>query len=97
MKAPDINTTLNASIVSDDNKAGVMIFASTRQRSPYDYYGDGYSEITKLNVKNIGFKGFYKTSDYSKLTVEYHNLYNFLRGGNDFDLPPQQADIAEAG
>ncbi len=95
MKAPDINTTLNASIVSDDNKAGVMIFASTRQRSPYEYYGDGYSDITKLYVNNIGFKSFYKTSDYSKLTVEYHNLYNFLRGGNDFDLPPQQADICE--
>ena len=95
MKAPDINTTLNASIVSDDNKAGVMIFASTRERSPYEYYGDGYSDITKLYVNNIGFKSFYKTSDYSKLTVEYHNLYNFLRGGNDFDLPPQQADIAE--
>ena len=95
MKAPDINTTLNASIVSDDNKAGVIIFASTRQRSPYEYYGDGYSDITKLYVTNIGFKSFYKTSDYSKLTVEYHNLYNFLRGGNDFDLPPQQADIAE--
>jgi outer membrane receptor for ferrienterochelin and colicins len=95
MKAPDINTTLNTSIVSDDNKAGVMIFASTRQRSPYEYYGDGYSQITKLHVNNIGFKSFYKTSNYSKLTVEYHNLYNFLRGGNDFDLPPQQADIAE--
>jgi outer membrane receptor for ferrienterochelin and colicins len=94
-KSPDINTTLNASIVSDDNKAGIMIFASTRQRSPFDYYGDGYSQITKLYVNNIGFKSSYKTSDYSKLTVEYHNLYNFLRGGNDFDLPPQQADICE--
>jgi len=94
-KSTDINTTLNASVVSDDNKAGIVIFASTRQRSPYDYYGDGYSEITKLNVKNIGFKGFYKTSNYSKLTLEYHNLYNFLRGGNDFNLPPQKADIDE--
>ena len=94
-KTPDINTSLNASVVSDDNKAGVMIFASTRERSPYDYYGDGYSEITKLNVKNIGFKSFYKTGNYSKLTIEYHNLYNYLRGGNDFNLPPQQANIAE--
>jgi outer membrane receptor for ferrienterochelin and colicins len=94
-KNPDINTTLNASIVSDDDKAGVMIFASTRQRSPYDNNGDGFSEITKLNIKNIGFKGFYKTGNYSKLTLEYHNLYDFLRGGNNFDLPPQQADIDE--
>jgi outer membrane receptor for ferrienterochelin and colicins len=94
-KNPDINTTLNASVVSDDTKTGVMIFASTRQRSPYDNNSDGFSETTKLNVKNIGLKGFYKTSNYSKLTIEYHNLYNLLRGGNDFDLPPQQADICE--
>ncbi|MDD4713515.1 MAG: TonB-dependent receptor, partial [Bacteroidales bacterium] len=94
-KSPDINTTLNASVVSDDNKAGITLFSSTRQRSPYDNNGDDYSEITKLRVQNIGFKGFYKTGDYSKLTVEYHNLYNYLRGGNDFDLPVQQADIAE--
>jgi outer membrane receptor for ferrienterochelin and colicins len=94
-KSSDINTTLNTSIVSDDNKAGITLFGSTRQRSPYDNNGDGFSEITKLRVQNIGFKGYYKTGNYSKLTVEYHNLYNYLRGGNNFDLPVQQADIAE--
>lgn len=92
---PDINTSLNASIVSDDYKTGIMIFGSTRQRSPFDYNGDNFSEITKLNVKNIGCRGFYKASNYSKLTIEYHNLYEYLRGGNDFNLPPQEADIAE--
>lgn len=95
MKSPDINTSLNASVVSDDNRSGAMIFGSTRQRSPFDANGDWFSEITQFKVQNIGFKGFYKTSDYSKLTLEYHNLYNFLRGGNDFDLPVQEADIAE--
>jgi outer membrane receptor for ferrienterochelin and colicins len=94
-KTPDINTTLNTSIVSDDNKAGITIFASTRQRNPYDSNGDGFSEITKFKEQNLGFKGFYKTSNYSKLTVEYHNLYNYLRGGNDFNLPEQEADISE--
>jgi outer membrane receptor for ferrienterochelin and colicins len=94
-KSPDINTTLNASIISDDNKAGITLFGSTRQRSSYDNNGDGFSEITKLRVQNIGFKGYYKTGNYSKITVEYHNLYNYLRGGNKFDLPVQQTDIAE--
>jgi len=94
-KTPDINTTVNASIISDDNKSGIMIFGSSRQRKPFDYNGDNFSEITKMDVKNIGFRLFYKTSIYSKLTVEYHNLYQYLRGGNDFDLPPQKADIAE--
>ena len=95
-KTSDINTTLNASVVSDDNRAGITLFGSTRQRNPYDNNGDGFSEITKLRVQNIGFKGFYKTSNYSKLTIEYHNLYNYLRGGNNFNLPVQLADIAEA-
>jgi len=92
---PDINTSVNASVVSDDNKAGVMIFGSSRQRSPLDYDGDGFTEIGKIDVKNIGFRGYYKTGNYSKLTVEYHNLGEFRRGGNNLDLPPHEADICE--
>jgi outer membrane receptor for ferrienterochelin and colicins len=94
-KKTDINTSLNASVVSDDYKTGVMIFGSTRQRSPFDYDGDGFTEIGKINVKNIGFRSFYKTSNFSKLTVEYHNLGEFRRGGNRLDLPPHNADITE--
>lgn len=94
-KKTDINTSLNASVVSDDYKTGVMIFGSTRQRSPFDYDNDGFTEIGKINVKNIGFRSFYKTSNYSKLTIEYHNLSEFRRGGNRFDLPPHEADVAE--
>jgi len=94
-KTPDINTSLNASVVSDDYKTGIMIFGSTRQRNHFDYNGDGFSEITKLNVKNIGFRGFYKITNHSKLTIEYHNLYEYRRGGNNFNLPMHEADIAE--
>lgn len=94
-KTPDINTSLNASVVSDDYKTGIMIFGSTRQRIPFDYDGDGFSEIGKINLKNIGFRGFYKTTNFSKLTIEYHNLGEFRRGGNHFDLPPHDADVAE--
>lgn len=92
---PDINTFLNASVVTENNKSGVVIFASARQRNPFDYNDDGFSEITQLKGKNIGFRGFYKTSNYSKLNLEYHNLYEYRRGGNDFELPLHEADIAE--
>lgn len=94
-KTPDINTSLNASVVSDDYKTGIMIFGSTRQRNPFDYDGDGFSEIAKINLKNIGFRGFYKTTNFSKLIIEYHNLGEFRRGGNHFDLLPHEADITE--
>lgn len=94
-KKLDINTTFNASVVSDDNRAGIMIFGASRQRNPFDKDGDGFTEIGKLNTKTVGFRGYYRTSDYSKLTIEYHNLGEFRRGGNKLDLPPHQADITE--
>ncbi len=94
-KKTDIYTSLNASVVSDDYKTGVMIFGSTRQRSPFDYDNDGFTEIAKMDVKNIGGRGFYKLSNFSKLTFEYHNLGEFRRGGNNLDLPPHDADVTE--
>lgn len=95
MESPDINTNLNASIVSDDNKAGVTLFASSRDRSAYDHDGDGFTEIGLLKSKNIGFRGFYRTGDYSKLSVEYHTINEFRRGGNNLSLPAHEADITE--
>ncbi len=94
-KTPDINTSLNASVVSDDYKTGVIIFGSTRQRSPFDYDIDGFTEISRIKAKNIGFRGFYKPNNFSKLTIEYHNMGEFRRGGNNLNLAPHEADIAE--
>jgi Outer membrane receptor for ferrienterochelin and colicins len=55
----DVNTSVNASVVSDNNKGGVMIFGSSRpSRSALDYDGDGFTELTKIEAKNIGFRGF---------------------------------------
>lgn len=94
-KTPDINTNLNASLVSNNNKAGMTLFAAARQRSPFDYDKDGFSEIPKLNSKSIGLRGFYRIGHTSKLTLEYHTIDEFRRGGNLFERPPHEADIAE--
>jgi outer membrane receptor for ferrienterochelin and colicins len=94
-KAFDVNTTFNSSIISDNHKYGIMFFGATRQRASLDYDGDGFSDITMIKAKNLGFKGFYRTSDYSKLTLEYHNIGEFRRGGNNVTLPPHKADVAE--
>ena len=95
MKKADVNTTLNASVVSLNNKAGITIFASARQRSPFDYDNDGFTEIGKINAKNIGFRGYFKTTDFTKLSIEYHTLDEFRRGGNNLTLPAHEADITE--
>ena len=91
----DNNTTVNASLVTDDQKAGIYVFGQSRIRDPYDHDGDGYSELGKIRAKTIGFRSYLKTSNYSKLTLEYHGIHEFRRGGNAFNKPPHEADIAE--
>lgn len=92
---PDNNTTVNASLVTDDHKAGIYFFGQNRYRSAYDDDGDGFTELGQLNAKTLGFRSYLKTSTYSKLTFEYHNISEFRRGGNRLDLPAHEADITE--
>lgn len=91
----DNSTTLNASLVTDDQKAGLYIFGQNRERSGYDSNGDGFTELPKLKNQTIGFRSYLKTSTYSKLTFEYHHLREFRRGGDLLNRPPHEAHIAE--
>lgn len=93
--ALDNNTTLNASLVTDNKKAGIFIYGQNRNRGEYDHNGDGYTEIPKLTSQTIGLRSFLKTSDNSKLTLQYHGTHEFRRGGDNLDKPPHEAMIAE--
>lgn len=92
---PDNNTTLNASLVTDDRKAGVYLFGSSRHRSAYDHDGDGFSEIGQIDGRTIGFRSYLKTSAYSKLGFEFHNISEYRRGGDQIKRPPHEALVAE--
>lgn len=94
-KSFDNNTHVNASVVSDNHKSGVVLFGGTRNRQAFDFDKDGFSEIGIINAKNIGFRGFYNTSTYSRLVLEYHALEEFRRGGNKLHLQPHETDITE--
>ena len=90
------NTTdINASIVSDDNKLGLAIFGQNTQKDAWDANGDGFTELSTISGQTLGMRGYVKTSLYSKVTVEYHHLQEFRRGGDNLDLPPHEALIAE--
>ena len=91
----DNSTALNASLVTDDQRAGLYIFGQNRHRSAYDHDGDGYSEIPKIHGQTIGFRSFLKTTTYSKLTFEYHHMEEFRRGGDLLNRPPHEANVAE--
>ncbi|MBE9487598.1 MAG: TonB-dependent receptor [Bacteroidetes bacterium] len=93
--ATDINTSINGSFVSDDNKAGVYIYGMVGDRDSYDRNNDGFSDIPESNNETIGFRGNYKLSKSSKLTAEYHHIKEYRRGGDNLSLPPHEAEIAE--
>lgn len=89
------NTTINASLVTDNHKAGLYVFGQNRERSGYDADGDGFTELPELKNQTVGFRSFLKTSTYTKLTFEYHHLQEFRRGGNLLERPAHEADITE--
>ena len=93
--ALDNNTTLNASLVTDDRKAGLTIYGQNRMRDAYDHDGDGFVEIPVIKSQTIGTQAYIKTSAYSKLTLDYHVTNEYRRGGDQLDLPPHEAMIAE--
>ena len=90
------NTTdINASIVSEDNKLGLAIFGQNTAKDAWDANGDGFTELSTISGQTVGFRGYVKTGLYSKITAEYHHLQEYRRGGDNLDLPPHEAMIAE--
>lgn len=89
------NTTMNASVVADNHKAGFYVYGQSKHRSGYDHDGDGYTELPKLINKTIGLTSFLRLNSYSKLTLQYHGINEFRRGGNNLDVPAHEANIAE--
>ncbi|MDY6205964.1 MAG: TonB-dependent receptor [Prevotella sp.] len=94
-KTMENNTTANLSLVSDDRKAGFYLYGQHHYRPGVDYDGDNYTELPNLHNNTIGLSTFYKFTPYSKLTLQYHSLHEFRRGGNHLHLTPHEANIAE--
>lgn len=88
-------TTGNVSLVTNDNKAGVYAYGQTRTRQGYDYDGDGYTELPELNNQTFGLNSFLRLNPYSKLSLQYHGIHEFRRGGNKLNQAPHEANIAE--
>lgn len=94
-KTNDNNFSVNGAIITDDRNSGMFIFGNYRKRDHYDANGDGFSEIPEISNKSFGIRGNHRLSPYTQITLEYHNLNEFRRGGNKFDLQPHETEITE--
>jgi len=71
------------------------VFGNIRNRQAYDHDWDGFTEITLAKISSAGFKMFHRMNRQSKITLEYHNVNDFRRGGNKLKLVPHLTDITE--
>lgn len=94
-KSWDNHTVLNGQIVTNDFKTGAYLFGTVRNRDAYDHNKDGFSDMPHLKSSVVGFRAYHKTSNYSKLTAEYHHIHEYRRGGDSINLPPHQSNLAE--
>jgi len=93
---PDINMNFNTSLVSDDHKTGLSAYGFTRSRNSFDANNDGFSEISSLQNTSLGSRLFHRFGYRSKLSVDFLNITEERRGGNKFEKPLHEADIAES-
>ena len=84
-----------AETVNKGGTSGAYVFGSTRIRDHYDYNGDGFSELGDLRNESIGFKWYYRPIATGELLTSFHRIHEERRGGNKFDLPVHEAEIAE--
>lgn len=92
---PDHTTNANLSLASDDLKSGINLYGMIRNRDWFDANGDGFSEITIVENKTFGAKAYLKPTERSKISLDFHGISEFRRGGNLFNRPAHQTDITE--
>ena len=84
-----------AETVFKKGTSGAYVFGSFRKRNPYDHNDDGYSELGEIRNESMGFKWYYQPFINSELLASFHQIHEERRGGNKFDLPVHEAEIAE--
>ncbi len=92
---PDNTLGFDASIVSNDGKAGLILFGQARNRKGWDKDGDGFTELGKLQSKSIGANAFAKINDLMRLSGEIHTIHEYRRGGDHLEYPDHVAQISE--
>ncbi len=94
--AQDYSLSFNTSLVSADNKTGMALYGFYRDREPFDANNDDYSEISSLKNTTIGTRLYHRFGERNKLTADFFNIKEDRRGGDRFDYPVHESNIAEA-
>jgi outer membrane receptor for ferrienterochelin and colicins len=94
--ANDYMINFNSSIVRDNARNGLSLYGFYRLREPFDANGDSFSELAKIENLTMGGRFYQRLNLKSKITADVYAINAKRRGGNKFDVPLHESDIAEA-
>lgn len=94
--ANDFSLNANTSLVSNDSKTGLSLYGFYRDREPFDANNDGFSEITTINNTTFGSRFYHRIGIRSKIMADIFTINEDRRGGDKFDSPEHEANIAES-
>jgi outer membrane receptor for ferrienterochelin and colicins len=84
-------------LASGDTRTGLTGFAQIDRINARDVNGDGFSDIACRDMEATGLRLHHQTRDGNgRLTADWNRAHEDRRGGDRLDLPPDQAEIAEA-
>ena len=85
-------------LVSADGKTSFTAFGQSDRIAPLDVTGDGYTEVALRELNALGFRLCQEvgSAEKGRLSLDVSRIKENRRGGNKLDLPPDQADLAEA-
>ncbi len=86
----------NVSLVSDDHKSGITLYAFHRKKQGYDDNGDGFTELGRINNTTFGSRFFHSVDVKSKINADIYIIKEERRGGDNLDRPEHESQIAES-
>jgi outer membrane receptor for ferrienterochelin and colicins len=94
---PAVQINGGADWIASDRQTSLTAFAQRDATRPIDVDRDGFTEIARRALTSGGVRlNRYALQGRGKLTVDATRFTEHRRGGNLLDLPPHEADIAEA-
>lgn len=90
------NIEFNSSLVTNNNKSGVSIFGNYKNQDPFDANNDGFSDLVSLKNTTVGTRFFHRFGHRSRISADFFNIRETRRGGDKFDYPEHEANIAES-
>ena len=94
--ANDYSLNFNSSLVSADSKTGIALYGFNRKRNHFDANNDNFSELAIIENTTIGGRLYHRFGYRSRVNLDFFSIKENRRGGDLFDYPVHEANIAEA-